>query len=133
MANQSIQSRSTVRATAWLFTFLLAVLFLASLSGTLAAKENMPTLRGEVVAIDSYTGVLTLRANSAEDPYAEATERGFAFAINPKTPVTICYQNKSTEDIKVGETVSVTYHERDGKLFADAIDIAPVILACYDQ
>ncbi len=50
------------------------------------------------------------------------------------TKVMICYQNRSFEDIKVGEKVTVTYHEKDGKLFAVAIDIpTPFVaqVACY--
>jgi cold shock CspA family protein len=45
----------------------------------------------------------------------------------------LCNRNKGFENLAAGQKVTVRYHEREGRLFADAIDIAPILLACYNQ
>ena len=46
------------------------------------------------------------------------------------TKVTMCGQLKTVQDIKAGEQVTVKYHEDNGKLYADAIDLTAPLVAC---
>jgi hypothetical protein len=92
----------------------------------------MATLKGEVIAVDHYAKTLTVKSKEPSLSSALGTMDGFTFTTNEMTSVTSCAQNKSFEDIGVGENVAVTYHEKDGKLFADAVDVGiPLIIACY--
>ncbi len=119
--------KRTANTAAVVFVVALATLLAISLAGSALAAENASSLKGEVVAIDTYDNTLTVRPiESAGGAAPELT-----FMIDKKTEVTGCSQSKTREDIAVGEHVSVKYHEEGGILFADAVDIPAVVLACY--
>jgi hypothetical protein len=103
----------------------VAVLFVLSFTHSAVAAENMSTLKGEVIAVDSYAKTLTVSSDELPG--------GITFSSGNMTNVIRCYQNRTIGDIEVGERVAVRFHEEYGNLMADAIDIAPVFLACYDQ
>lgn len=99
------------------------------------AQEKMSTLKGEVIAVDNYAKTLTVKASETSEPYMTGKDHVFSFDTNEMTNVKMCTMNKSFRDIGVGEKVTLTYHEKDRKLIADAIDIdVPTLsFACYDQ
>lgn len=110
---------------------IAAVLFVMSLANPAIAEEKMSTLNGEVVAVDSYANTLTVRSSEPIPSFAPGMTGGYTFTADKMTRVTSCAQNKALGDIGVGEKVTVTYHERDGKLFADAVELRmPIIIAC---
>ncbi len=118
---------------AYVLVTAVAVLFVLSFTHYAVAAEGMAILKGEVIAVDSYGRTLTVRPIEAVESFSMWTGGGYTFTFDQMTNVIRCYQNKALEDIEVGERVTVTYHEEGGSLFADAIDIAPLFLACYDQ
>lgn len=122
----------SVAGLARIFAMAFVAIFVMSFASQSFAKEDMATLKGEVVGFDSYSRMLTVRSSEAIPSLSIGKEGEVTFSMDSMTNVTSCLQNKSFHDITIGEKVTVTYHERDGKLVANAVDIAPVVLACYD-
>ena len=91
----------------------------------MASENNMITLKGQVAAVNSYEKTVTVLS------FGEAGE--YTFAVDKVTNVISCDENKTFNDIGAGEAVAVTYHEYEGKLIADAIDIPASDLVCYDR
>lgn len=115
-----------------LLILVTAALVVFSFLNPAVVAANMGAFKGEVAAIDSYGKTLTVKSlNSGLYPMETSGE--LTFSLGRFTNVTRCDQNRTAQDIGVGERVSVTYHEKGGYFFADAVDIAPVFLACYDQ
>jgi len=121
----------TGNAVTGILVLVFAMFFAISLASSAIASENASSLKGEVVAVDTYDNTLTVRPIEAARSSAMGTDPELTFTIDKMTSVTGCTQNKTLEDITAGEQVTVTYHEEGGRLFADAVDIPPVILACY--
>jgi hypothetical protein len=132
---ETITERRSVKAVSLvtsIFVFVVAALFVMAFANPAIAGEKMATFKGEVIAVDHYAKTLTVKSKEPSLSSALGTMGGFAFATDEMTNVTSCTQNKTFEDIGVGEKVTVTYHEKDGKLFADAVDVGiPLIIACY--
>ncbi len=97
----------------------VAVLFLVAFATpAVAAREKIKTLSGQVVAIDPHAGTLTVKSSGSN----ESSMGLFMFATDNMTSILSCAQNKTLRDIGVGQDVTVAYHEKDGKLFADVVD-----------
>ena len=111
----------------------VSVFFVLSLAGVVIAEESMVTLKGDVVAVDKYSKTLTVKSIESAKSSGFGMKGQFTFDMDKMTNVTTCNLNKSLEDINVGEKVTVTYHLENGRFLADAVDIAPTFLACYDQ
>ncbi len=115
-----------------LLILVTAALIVFSFLNPAVVAANMGAFKGEVVAIDSYGKTFTVKSlDSGLYPMETAGER--TFSLDRFTNVTRCDQNRTAQDIGNGERVNVTYHNEGGYLVADAVDIAPVFLACYDQ
>jgi len=110
---------------------VVALLFVMSFANQAAARGKMDSLKGEVVAVDGYNKTLTVKSIESSQSSPAGMEGEFVFDADRNTNVIWCSQNKTFEDIRAGDKVTVTYHERGGRLVADAIDIPPVVLACY--
>ncbi len=106
-----------------LFAVVLAVTMALLLTTSfaapaVAASGKISTLSGEVIAVNPSAGTLTVRSGARYgSPPAQLT-----FSMDKMTSVTSCAQNKTLRDIGIGQDVTVTYHEKDGKLFADAVE-----------
>ncbi len=97
----------------------MALLFTISFATpAVAAAGKMSTLSGEVIAVNPSSGTLTVRSGAR---YGSSAAQ-FTFSTDDMTSITSCAQNKTLRDIGVGQDVTVTYHEKDGKLFADAVE-----------
>lgn len=95
----------------------IAFLLMISFANTaIAGVGKMPTISGEVIAVDPSAGTLTVKSRYASPMGL------FTFSTDKTTSITSCAQNKTLRDIGVGQDVTVTYHEKDGKFFADAIE-----------
>ena len=134
-SRETINERKSVKTMSLvisIFAFAVAALFVMSFAGPAVAAEKIATIKGEVIAVDHYAKTLTVKSKEPSLSSAFGTMGGFTFTTDQMTNVTSCTQNKTFEDIGVGEKVTVTYHEKDGKLFADAVDVGvPLIIACY--
>lgn len=101
------------------FAVTAAALFMISFAvPAVAAGEKMSSISGQVVAVDPYAGTLTVKSRGQ----SESSMGLFTFTTDNMTSITSCAQNKTLRDIGVGQDVSVTYHEKEEKLFADAIE-----------
>ena len=78
---------------------------------------------GKVTSVDFLSKKLTA---TSTDPLLG----GSTFAMGDLTKVTMCGQLKTVQDIKAGEKVTITYHETNGKLYADAIELPTPLVAC---
>jgi hypothetical protein len=95
-----------------------AVLLMVSFATPAAAAEKLSTLSGQIIAVDPYAGTLTVKPSGQN----ESSMGLFTFAADKMTSVTSCAQNEILSDIGIGQDVTVTYHEKEGKLFADVIE-----------
>jgi len=114
---------------------IVAALFVMSFATQVNAQGSKANIKGEVIAVDDYARTVTVKSPEMLPSPGFGMNDNFTFATDKGTNVTSCTQNRIFNDINVGAKVAVTYHELDGKLVADVIDIAPVVLAyaCYDE
>ncbi len=106
-----------------LFTGFLAVavavlLMISLATPAVAAVGKVPTLSGEVIAVDPSAGTLTVKSSQRNS----SSMGVFTFTTDNRTSITSCAQNETLRDISPGQDVTVTYHEKGGKLLADAIE-----------
>lgn len=107
------------------------VLFLLFLANVTFAGETEYSLTGQVVSVDPLAQMLTVTSTDKISALIGGTQGEFRFSMDEMTQVTMCSQDMPVEDIKVGQEVTVSYHERDGQLYADSIAMpAPPLLAC---
>ena len=114
---------------------VITTLFVISFAAQVNAEGGMANLKGEVIAVDDYARTVTVKSMDMVPFQGIWMKDNITFATDKGTNVTSCTQNRVFNDINVGAKVAVTYHETEGKLVADVIDIAPVVLAyaCYDE
>jgi hypothetical protein len=104
---------------AGVIAFAVAVLFVISFAPpAVAGGEKISTISGQVVAVDHYAGTLTVKSSGRD----ESSMGLFTFATDEMTSITSCAQNISLRDIGIGQDVTVAYHEREGKLFANVVE-----------
>jgi hypothetical protein len=113
----------------------LAALFILSLMSAAAAAEKSYSpefsVSGRVVSADFLTRTLSIRWTEPPLTSAEGKATDITFTMGGTTRVRMCNEDKRFEDIRIGEKVEVKYHEREGKLFADRIDLPTPLIACY--
>lgn len=111
----------------------VAAFLVMSFANRAIAGENPAALKGDIVSVDGYAKTLTVRSNGAIPSPSMGMPGEITFATDDMTNVIRCNENKNFEDIRVGETATVTYHEEGGRFIADTVEIPTVILACYEQ
>ncbi len=116
-------SARTAYVAAWTIVMAIATFFVLQPLNQAYADENMMTLKGRVASVDSYDKTFSVLGPEGKVTLSTSKSTGF----------TLCDRNSSFGSLAPGQNVTVTYHEYDGSLIADAIDIAPVVLACYNQ
>ena len=113
----------------------LAALFVLSLVSAAAAEEKQYSpefsLSGQVVSVNFLARTLSIRWTEPPltSPAGKASD--IDFTMGGTTKVMMCNQDRTFDDIKIGDRVEVKYHEEEGKLFADRIDIPTPLIACY--
>ncbi len=111
-----------------LLTGVLAVIALVLLMASVAVPKAMAeetwTISGQVIGVDPYAGTLMVKLNGRSD--------SLIFHTDQMTSIRSCAQSRTLRDIgRTGEDVAVTYHEKEGKLFADLVENELTIaLAC---
>ncbi|MGD0884071.1 MAG: hypothetical protein ABSA46_04200 [Thermodesulfovibrionales bacterium] len=108
----------------------VAVVFMLCLSSITFANDTEFTLKGQVVSLDSLAQKLTVNSIYKTPALISGTLGDFTFSMGEMTKVTMCNQEKPIEDIKVGQDVTVSYHELNNQLYADAIAIPSPLVAC---
>jgi hypothetical protein len=98
-----------------------------------AEKSYSPefSISGQVVSVDFLTRTLNIRWTEPPLTSAEGKATDITFTMGGTTRVMMCNQDMKLDDIKMGQKVEVKYHEREGKLFADRIDLPTPLIACY--
>ena len=133
MFNRKTVNKKIANILTSLLMMGVMALFVMSFATQVNAQGIKATLKGEVVAIDENARALTVKSMEATTSYGSSMRNDITVSTDKGTNVTSCTQNRRFSDLKVGEKVDITYHMTEGKLVADIIDIAPIILACYDQ
>ena len=135
MFSRKIINKKMVNVMTGMVVMVVGALFVMSFATQVNAQGSKANLRGEVVAIDDYARTVTVKSMETIFSYGNSMKDNITVATDKETNVTSCTQNMIFSDLKVGEKVNITYHEAEGKLVADVIDITPVVLAyaCYDE
>jgi Cu/Ag efflux protein CusF len=84
-----------------------------------AAPVKIKHVWGEVTAVDSKEGTLTVKAKKEE----------ISLSTNDKTIIRMGKEKKTLADIKVGEKVRARYSEVDGKNLAKSISFGAMKMA----
>ncbi len=92
----------------------IAVFFVLSLATIAFAEENFYSLSGSIMAVDPGAKTLTLKSDESPLASAQRWQGDVTIATDEMTNVMMCSENKSLEDLRVGEHVSLRYHEIDG-------------------
>ncbi len=104
---------------------VLAIALLLATSGIASARANMQghegLVRGEVVAVSNSHDTPTITLNEANKLSPVNPNAELNIFLNNKTNLMMCKAEKPLKDIKVGEKVSVSYHELAGLAVADRI------------
>ncbi len=125
-SRQNIDRTASVRTAfvaAWILVMAVAAFFVLQPLNQAYADESMMTIKGRVASVDSYDKTFAVLGSEGK----------IALSTGKSTSFTLCDRNSSFGSLASGQDVTVTYHEYDGSLIADAVDIAPVVLACYNQ
>ncbi|HUO77488.1 MAG TPA: hypothetical protein VMU21_07910 [Thermodesulfovibrionales bacterium] len=135
MSNRKTINKKMTNLLTGVFVTVVATLFVMSFAIQVNALESKANLKGEVVAVDDYAKTMTVKSMETVPSSGIGMNDNITFTADKGTYITSCTQNRIFNDINTGAKVAVTYHELDGKLIADVIDIAPVVLAyaCYDE
>jgi hypothetical protein len=87
------------------------------------AAGDIKSIKGSVASVDSYDRIFSVLGTGDK----------ITLSVDKSTTFTSCARNRGFENLAAGQKVTVKYHEREGRLVADAVDIAPILLACYNQ
>jgi len=96
------------------------------------ALELPYTLEGKVVSIDPIMRTFTMQTYDPLLPSTVGINNDYTFTFDAGANVMLCGQNKTFEDVNVGDRVKVVYHENEGKLIADTIIMTAPIVACLE-
>ena len=108
----------------------VAVFFVFCLSGAAFAAETEYSVKGKVVSVDFLAGKLTVKSIDKIPALISGPLGEFTFSMNEITRVTMCNQERPLKDIKAGQEITVSYHERDKRLYADSIAMPAPLVAC---
>ncbi len=102
----------------------LAVIFVVSFAVVAIAAEEMFSLKGPVVSVDS--GAKTVTVHSVEGVSTATDNRwkgDVIFTTNDMTKIIMGKEKKAFSDLKAGQEVKVKFHEKEGKSIAVKIKI----------
>ncbi len=108
----------------------IILVFVFCLSNAVFAKETEYSLSGKVISVDPLTRNVIVKATDEMPSLISGNLGEFTFHMDPMTQVTMCEQTKTPGDIRIGQQVTVSYHAAGGRFYADAITLAPPLVAC---
>ncbi len=110
---------------------VVVIVFLLGLVNTATTAEKPYgldySLKGKVIALDLLKQTLTIKPTDIGRLTADGE---FTFVINAMTNVRMCGQDKTVEDINVGDVVTVGYSTEGSKFYANTINMPTPLLAC---
>jgi hypothetical protein len=95
------------------------LLFLLSIAGTAFAEQGMTTFHGRITRIDTHAGTVTVE--SFQPVVSPSATAGFRFLTDETTNVVVCSGSGNLRDVKVGDEVTIRYHENAGSFVAQTI------------
>ncbi len=103
---------------------LFAGFLLASFVNTASAfhSEGLPH-HAYVLGMDPSTKTLDVRLYESAVSSPERVKGEITVNADPGTKVTMCNKSKNFDDIRVGDTLTLMYHDMNGKHYADNITI----------
>jgi hypothetical protein len=108
-----------------LLVITVALTLVASFAGMAFASMNMKGhegfVKGEIVAVDMSHKTPTITLNEANKMSPVNPNNELNIFLTSGTHLKICKTKEPLKDIKVGEKVSVSYHELSGLAVADRI------------
>src|SRR5512135_1096840 len=110
----------------------VAVLMLVTFTVAATALEQHYSLEGKVLGVDYLARTLTMKTEEPLLPSIFGTSNEYTFTLGEMVNVLMCSQNKTFEDINVGDRVKVIYHETEGNLIADTIVMTTPLIACLE-
>jgi hypothetical protein len=120
-----------------MFVIAITLLFTISLISPSVAQEKPYSYNysftGRVTAVNFLGKNMTVRATGATPSLAVVPGDEFTFNLNEKTNITTCNEPKTLDSIKVGDEVTVNYHEENGKLYASNIALQIPLVACLTE
>jgi hypothetical protein len=111
---------------------IIVILTIVSLPISAMALDLPYTLKGKVVSIDPLTRTFTMQTYDPLLPSAIGKAKEYTFTLGELASVLMCDQNRTFEDVKVGDKVKVDYHDDNGNLVADIIILTAPIIACLE-
>jgi hypothetical protein len=120
-----------MRPTARLWeTFAVAAWLCTASSVCLAAEEAKDPVKplqtsGVIASVDALGGVLTVKEQPTENPGTSASVQPTSYLVDAKTVVSKDKQPLTLADLRVGDSVTIEYAEKDDKRVASSITIEP--------
>lgn len=120
LGKKIFKSIKAVKLVAALFAAAVSVLLLTSFANAGSAV----TQQAYILGIDPSARTLTVQLFET-DISSDIRHKGeIELSFNDVSKVTLCNESKSFDDLKAGDTVTLTYHETMSGYFADSIDFA---------
>ncbi len=108
-----------------LLTVGVAMIFVVSLAMVAIAADQMYSLKGPVLSVDSKAKTVTVRSVEGVTEAANNIWKGdVTFATDKMTKISMDKKHKTFKAIKKGQEVEVIFHEKNGKHIADKIMIS---------
>jgi Cu/Ag efflux protein CusF len=108
-----------------LLTVGVAMIFVVSLAMVAIAADQVYSLKGPVLSVDSKAKTVTVHSIEGVTAAANNIWKGdVTFTTDKKTKISMHKKNKTFKAIKAGQEVEVMFHEKDGKHVADKIMIS---------
>jgi Cu/Ag efflux protein CusF len=108
-----------------ILTVVVAMFFVVSLTMVAFAADQMYSLKGPVVSVDSGAKTVTVNSTEGVKEAANNIWKGeVTFATGKMTKISMGKRHKTLKAIKTGQEVEVMFHEKDGKHVADKIMIS---------
>jgi Cu/Ag efflux protein CusF len=131
LATKTINKKKVAVLLTGLFAVVAAALFATSFAQSAYDEGKMISFKGEVTAIDPAAKTFAVRSiESAKSEPAITLKGELTFAMDEGTKVKECDKDMAFSDLKVGDRISVSYHEEEGKSLADSIAIEALGKKC---
>ncbi len=88
------------------------------------SKEQMYSISGPVVSVDSTARTLTVKSIEKSKSPSLRWKGDMTFITDDNTKIAMGKKSETLQDLKAGEKVAVKFHEKDGKYIADTVLIS---------
>lgn len=114
-----------------IFEIALVVFFTLFITNVVVAGDfSSGSLRGEVVAIDHNTTMISLKFFPSGPAISPSDQGGFLIMADARTLLSGCGTAMDFDNIRVGDLVDIKYNSDGGWYVAEAIDVPRPLIAC---